>query len=740
MTGSRQDPNGRATQGRSARGLPILVVACLALFALGGGWALANKTSALSGQTRHAAQTKLQSAKSRLRLGCRKRQQTCDTSPPDTLITSSPSATMTVTSASFGFISTESGSTFQCKLDASRWRSCGSPKAYSGLNTGSHTFSVRATDAMGNVDPTPASDTWAVEPAPLSPPPDTTPPDTSISSGPSGTTTSTSASFAFDSTELFSSFECRLDSGAFAACTSPKAYSSLSEGAHTFSVRATDAAGNVDPTPATQSWTVEAPPPPPSVVEAVWSAPSNPQVNIPVLLDGTRSTGSGALTCTWTFEDETGSTLFATEEGCAIDFTFTSSGTKYVRLSVSDSAGGSASNKQSFVVASAPDTTPPDTTISSGPSGTTTSTSASFSFSSTESGSSFECRLDSGAFAACTSPKAYLSLSTGSHTFSVRATDSSGNVDPTPATRSWTVEASAPPPSGSNCFSAPSSCGYPVPADTGVPAGTTLTSSGAITASTAGQVIDGKDVSGGINVKANNVTIQNSRVSNQGDCGSTNTCGNWSIRIEAGVTGTVIRNVETVPKPGTTCEHDIRNTSSGTLEIVGSYLHACDSSIYSVGNTTLRDSYSIAKITISTDHVENVYFNDSTFTAIHDTMLNPIGQTAVIFGNVHTGSGGTCSNHLTVEESLLAGGGYTLYPCGNGTSAGSSTRVVKNNHFARCLSAEVQGGGGTWLCKSGPDANGYYPKSGDYGIVAFDFGGTWSGNVWDDNLSSIPAP
>jgi hypothetical protein len=477
-------------------------------------------------------------------------------------------------------------------------------------------------------------------------------------------------------------------------------------------------------------------------VEAIWSAPSEAQANVSVLLDGTRSTGNGTLSCTWSFEDETGAIVWQTRKGCAIDFTFESPGTKYVRLSVTDSTGTSASNKQSFDVASAPDTTPPDTSISSGPSGTTSSTSASFSFSSTESGSSFECKLDSGSFAGCTSPKSYSTLAEGAHSFSVRATDAAGNLDPTPATRSWTVEASSAPTEGSGCFAAPASCGYPVPSSTGVPSGSTLTSSGAITASTAGQVIAGKDVSGGINVKANNVTIENSRVANEGDCGPTNTCGNWSIRIEAGVTGTVIRNVETVPTAGTTCEHDIRNTSSGTLEIVGSYLHACDSNVYSVGNTTLRDSYSIAKIAISTDHVENVYFDDSTFTVIHSTMLSPVEQTAVIFGNVNGGSGGTCSNHLTVEESLLAGGGYTLYPCGNGTSAGSSTWEVKNNHVARCRTSENEVSGGHWVCQNGTDQYGYYPRGGSFGLVAYSFssGRTWSGNVWDDNLASIPAP
>ena len=97
-----------------------------------------------------------------------------------------------------------------------------------------------------------------------------------------------------------------------------------------------------------------------------------------------------------------------------------------------------------FESGSAPpvDTTPPDTTITSGPSGTTSSTTASFEFSSSEGGSTFECQLDQGAFAGCTSPKSYSGLAPGSHTFSVRATDAAGNVDPTPATSTWTITTS----------------------------------------------------------------------------------------------------------------------------------------------------------------------------------------------------------------------------------------------------------------------------------------------------------
>ena len=87
------------------------------------------------------------------------------------------------------------------------------------------------------------------------------------------------------------------------------------------------------------------------------------------------------------------------------------------------------------------DTTPPQTVITAGPSGPTASTDASFSFDSNEPGSTFECKLESDpGYTACTSPKSYTSLGHGGHTFSVRATDQAGNLNPSPATRTWTVD------------------------------------------------------------------------------------------------------------------------------------------------------------------------------------------------------------------------------------------------------------------------------------------------------------
>lgn len=184
-----------------------------------------------------------------------------DLVPPETTIDSGPSGTVATGSASFTFSSNEPGSSFDCRIDEKAWSSCSSPASYSGLANGTHVFEVRARDVAGNSDPLPAARTWTVD----VPEPDTTAPNSSITSGPDATTTSTSADFTFVSDEPGSTFECRLDGASFAACSSPRSYSGLSSGSHTFEVRATDAAGNTDTTPATRTWTIEdaAPPPPP---------------------------------------------------------------------------------------------------------------------------------------------------------------------------------------------------------------------------------------------------------------------------------------------------------------------------------------------------------------------------------------------------------------------------------------------------------------------------------------------
>ena len=120
-----------------------------------------------------------------------------------------------------------------------------------GVSDAAHTYTATATDQAGNT---------SVASTPVHVTVDTQPPATSITSG---TTSTSDAGFSFASSEANSTFECRLagpnQPGAFTPCSSPSAYNNLAAGSYTFSVRAIDRAGNVDPTPPTWSFIVQPP-------------------------------------------------------------------------------------------------------------------------------------------------------------------------------------------------------------------------------------------------------------------------------------------------------------------------------------------------------------------------------------------------------------------------------------------------------------------------------------------------
>lgn len=118
---------------------------------------------------------------------------------------------------------------------------------FSGAPEGPVDIEAQAFDAAGNPS-TPATITVTV---------DHTAPDTTITGGPSDPSPVASASFSFTGDADTASFECRLDVGSFTACTSPQVYNGLGNGSHAFAVRAIDAAGNADATPASASWTVD---------------------------------------------------------------------------------------------------------------------------------------------------------------------------------------------------------------------------------------------------------------------------------------------------------------------------------------------------------------------------------------------------------------------------------------------------------------------------------------------------
>ena len=89
--------------------------------------------------------------------------------------------------------------------------------------------------------------------------------------------------------------------------------------------------------------------------------------------------------------------------------------------------------------ASPPEKPCPDTTIDSGPSGSTTDRTPTFQFHSPgHPGATFKCKLDGSAFTACSSPDTLARLALGRHTFQVQAI-LNGAKDPTPAKRSFRV-------------------------------------------------------------------------------------------------------------------------------------------------------------------------------------------------------------------------------------------------------------------------------------------------------------
>jgi hypothetical protein len=165
---------------------------------------------------------------------------------PVVTLTSKPPAITNQTTASFNFSSDKPGSSFACKLDNLVPSPCSntSPVLYTGLDDGSHTFSVEAT-YLGHTGTTGYS--WTV---------DTVAPDTTITSAPPASSSSASANFTFTGSEVGSTFVCSLDAGGIVPCASPQSYAGLGDGAHSFHVQAVDAAGNADATPATLSWQI----------------------------------------------------------------------------------------------------------------------------------------------------------------------------------------------------------------------------------------------------------------------------------------------------------------------------------------------------------------------------------------------------------------------------------------------------------------------------------------------------
>src|SRR5574338_391624 len=362
--------------------------------------------------------------------------RTYDSISPDTTITSAPSNPTSSTSASFSFTSTEAG-TFECQLDASGFTACTTPKSYSGLTSGGHTFNVRAIDDAGNVDATPASFTWTIDTAVPSIVLSTTAPDpTTLSPIPVTATFSESVTgFALGDITVTNGAAGVLAGGPSVYTFNVTPASDVLVSINVAAGVATDSAGNGNTAATTLSRTYDSVSP--SIT--LTSSALNP-TNAPF---GVTATFSESVSDFLSSDVTTGNGVLSGFAGAGTTYTFviTPSSEGLVTVDVAtakahDAAGNG--NTPATTLSRTYDSISPDTTITSSPSNPSSSPSASFSFTSTEAGT-FECQLDASGFTACTTPKSYSGLTDGSHTFQVRAIDTAGNADATPASFTWIV-------------------------------------------------------------------------------------------------------------------------------------------------------------------------------------------------------------------------------------------------------------------------------------------------------------
>lgn len=309
------------------------------------------------------------------------------------------------------------------------------------------------------------------------PGPDLVPPDTylpfaegGVTNGPPEGSTSSSSrvSFVFYAYEngfpagSGTTFECQMDNGSWEVCTSPKEYTGLSDSSHIFQVRARDSFGNVDPTPEHRQWFVDDTSP---VVSSVSPADQATGVALRTNLEATFSEamypgGISGVNFTLTKQDSTMSvpasvSYNSTTKKATLDPFFdleanqTYTATIKGRFSgVRDLAGNPLEQDYSWTFTTA-NVVPPETTITSGPSGTVNSTAARFEFASSAPDSTFKCKVSGGGWGAgiwttCQVPWNIGPSPEATYTFEVYAIDPAGIPDPTPASQTWTVDTAAP--------------------------------------------------------------------------------------------------------------------------------------------------------------------------------------------------------------------------------------------------------------------------------------------------------
>jgi hypothetical protein len=263
---------------------------------------------------------------------------------------------------------------------------------------------------------------------------DTRVPDTTISSGPTGLTND--PTFSFASSEEPASFECSVHAPAapssYSPCSPPKTFTGLADGSYEVRIRSRDTAGNVDATPAIGAFTLDA---------------TGPDTRIDAAPGGTIASQAAQFGFS-VVGGEPGASFQCALDGaalsaCASPLTLASLGEGFHTFRVRAVDGVGNPDPQPASASFGVDTQPPETRIIAKPDDTVRgkrTAKVRFAFDSAEHESSFECSLDGGGFSDCSSPRIYRRLGRGRHRFEVRAIDTVGNDDDSPAEDSFKVK------------------------------------------------------------------------------------------------------------------------------------------------------------------------------------------------------------------------------------------------------------------------------------------------------------
>ena len=162
-----------------------------------------------------------------------------DVTAPTTTFTGGPQGPTNNRQPVFTFRS-EDGARFECALDGGGYQACSSPATTPPLADGPHQLTVRAVDDVFNVESPPATRAFTV---------DTAAPNATITKKPRKRFYKRRVKFKFASSEPGTTLQCRLDRRSWRTCR-PTLRFNVKVGKHRLLVRAVDAAGNVDPTPA----------------------------------------------------------------------------------------------------------------------------------------------------------------------------------------------------------------------------------------------------------------------------------------------------------------------------------------------------------------------------------------------------------------------------------------------------------------------------------------------------------